>query len=75
MVTSRAMLDVSLLAAGKPRRIKREECQALVRQGFFGEQRVELLDLTRGDSQPVPDLAIVPLGTYDRRHQDRALFE
>jgi Uma2 family endonuclease len=106
------MVDLALLAPEKPRRIKREEYQALIERGFFDEQRVELLDgvivemapgypehaspiqvlneflvprlvgrahvriqldyLARGDSQPVPDLAIVPLGSYRYEHPDRA---
>jgi len=106
------MLDLALLAPEKPRRIRREEYQALVEKGFFDEQRVELLDgvivemssgdpphaspielltellvprllgrarvrvqldyLGRGDSQPVPDLAIVPVASYKRQHPDKA---
>lgn len=62
MVESQAMLDPSLLAPEKPRRLKRSEFM----------ERVQIDYVAVEESEPVPDIAIVPLGKYRDAHPDRA---
>src|SRR5512134_1166059 len=108
------MQAIDVLSHARPRRMSRAEYDRAIAQGFFQDERVELIQgivvemppigaphadkvdvLTRvfvrgvgdravvrvqapfaasEDSEPEPDLALVPPGRYADRHPDRAFL-